>query len=496
MEQSEDLVLMLARAYGLSELIDSGDHRLRRRVTEIRNGLAAGFPLEIVVHGDALRVDGEAVEDPHGFVGEMARDLTAAGVRAVRLSVEASPESLLSFFDGMRPGGGGGGPGAEEAKLAGGLDGITVTFEEVVGGWAGAAGEIETLFGDEDDEEASAEELEPPEPEDAGPVDGLTELVDELLDAPAPERDDLAETLAQRAAALREEGGTEEVAAAVERLVSAAHEGAGGSEALELARQMTSVGVAARLARRLGGVRDEDERTRLIQVASELSSPMAQALADALADHTSERAARRTHIEALVALGEPGTRQAEQMIDDDGPWFMVRNGASILGEVGGDRAIEHLTSALGHDDARVRREAVMALARIGGEDAGALVVGMVDDPDPDVRGAAAMALGVMKVERAVKPLLQRLEEEEEEDVQVQILRALGGLGDPGAVPAIEKRAVASFFSRPPTPLRIAAYKALSDIGTPHAMELLETAAVEKDDEVREAVQTILSAREG
>lgn len=138
----------------------------------------------------------------------------------------------------------------------------------------------------------------------------------------------------------------------------------------------------------------------------------------------------------------------------------------------------------------------MALARIGGEDAGALVVGMVDDPDPDVRGAAAMALGVMKVERAVKPLLQRLEEEEEEDVQVQILRALGGLGDPGAVPAIEKRAVASFFSRPPTPLRIAAYKALSDIGTPHAMELLETAAVEKDDEVREAVQTILSAREG
>jgi HEAT repeat protein len=154
--------------------------------------------------------------------------------------------------------------------------------------------------------------------------------------------------------------------------------------------------------------------------------------------------------------------------------------------------VELITTALAHTDARVRREALLALAKVGGDDAGLLVHGMIEDPDPDVRLAAAMAAGALKVERALKPLLALLENESEESVVAGILRALGQLGDPGAVNAIEKRAVGSFFSRPPTEVRIAAYRALHNIGTPHAKELIRDAAEDKDPEVRGAVRQLLA----
>ncbi|MDX1568664.1 MAG: HEAT repeat domain-containing protein, partial [Longimicrobiales bacterium] len=125
-----------------------------------------------------------------------------------------------------------------------------------------------------------------------------------------------------------------------------------------------------------------------------------------------------------------------------------------------------------------------------------LLLGMVDDPDPDVRAAVATALGALGLDRAVKFLLERLEIESEEKVEVQILRALGALGDPGAVPSIEKRAVGTFFSKPSTPLRVAAYRALGSIGTPRATQLLREARDDRDDDVRRAVRSMLDRREG
>ncbi len=74
-----------------------------------------------------------------------------------------------------------------------------------------------------------------------------------------------------------------------------------------------------------------------------------------------------------------------------------------------------------------------------------------------------------------------------------MIRALGHLGDPGAVPAIEKWAVRSLFSKPPTEARIAAYGALHHIGTPHARQLLEQALEDKDPEVKAAVEDITRA---
>ena len=120
---------------------------------------------------------------------------------------------------------------------------------------------------------------------------------------------------------------------------------------------------------------------------------------------------------------------------------------------------------------------------------------MVADPDPDVRTSVATALGALGVEKAVKPLLRALDDEDRQKAKVAMLRALGALGDPGAVSTIEKHATTGFFSRPAVPVRIAAFRALSSIGTPHAVQLLEEARDDRDEDVRTAVRALLEMRE-
>jgi HEAT repeat protein len=116
---------------------------------------------------------------------------------------------------------------------------------------------------------------------------------------------------------------------------------------------------------------------------------------------------------------------------------------------------------------------------------------MIDDPEADVRAAACRALGALKAEKALRPLLTLLETEKDEDVQVECLKSLGQLGDSGAVPLLEKKAVGGLFSRTSREVRIAAYRALAGIGTPRAKALLEKAAQESDVGIRTVARALL-----
>jgi HEAT repeat protein len=250
--------------------------------------------------------------------------------------------------------------------------------------------------------------------------------------------------------------------------------------------------VLRRLARRLGEERDERRRAEHRRACRVLGEDMAGAIRDELAEST-DRLARRILCDTLVEMGEPGRRVIEEMAQDENR-FLARNAVAILGDVGGDRAAELVTSALANTDARVRREALRSLAKLHVEDSAPLVVGMLEDSDPSVRLAAAVAAGELRVERALRGLIGMLEATSDPDECVPLLRSLGQIGDPGAVSSIEKRAVRSLFSRPRADVRIAAYRALHQIGTPHARRLLNQAVSDKDPEVKAAVKELLHMR--
>lgn len=219
---------------------------------------------------------------------------------------------------------------------------------------------------------------------------------------------------------------------------------------------------------------------------------MATALGRALARNPA-RGARRACVDALIAIGA-GAAPVAARLSEDGRWFVARNGVLVLGEVGGTRAVERVVPALGHPHPRMRLEAVHALGKLGGEAAAQLVYGMIDDPDPEVRLAAALAAGSLRIERALKPLLSLLDRENDPEVVIGVLTALGQLGDAGAVPTMERRAVRSLLSRPPTDVRVAAYRALHAIGSPRARVLLARAADDGDPEVRREVRRLLLMR--
>lgn len=244
-----------------------------------------------------------------------------------------------------------------------------------------------------------------------------------------------------------------------------------------------------RLVADLAVERDDDARHALFDTCARIGLPAATALADALA-RTDDRFARRAYLDALVSMAPTSLPVVEAMLDDP-RWFVVRNGAVALGEIGDARAVGLLTRVLARPEPRVRREVLLALARLGGEDAGQLAYGMLEDPDTDVRAAAAVAVGKLGVDRAVRPLMRMLDQEDDPDLTLAVLHALGHLKDPGAVSAIEKHAVGSFLRRSPPDVRIAAYRALRHIGTPRARRLLNQAVDDRDPSVKAEVRRLL-----
>lgn len=292
----------------------------------------------------------------------------------------------------------------------------------------------------------------------------------------------LARRIREEAATLFAERSLEPLADAAELLARSAPP-SGPSPARDLARELTTPAVSAVLALRLAAARDEARLAELNETFRRLGEEAARALGGALAV-AEDRADRENLVGGLVAMGEVGLDEAERMVKEGNDWGVVRNGVVVLGELGGERAITHLMDTLRHHKPQVRRETVHALGRIGGENAVLLLMSRINDDDEGVRAAVARALGSLGSARVVKTLLARLEEEDSEEVAQEILRALGELGDPGAVPAIEKRAVRSFFSRPSPALRLEAYRALALIGTPHARSLIEQATEDRDPDVR------------
>lgn len=359
----------------------------------------------------------------------------------------------------------------------------------------GLARSIDALFRPTSQQEAWETVADrPPDPADpadpSGPdPDGFLAAVESFVRCDPRDRAGPGRDLPALGVALREAGRLDPLADGVERLALAAGDPPDPALAAA-ARQLVTPGVASRIAVRIGAAEEEARRDELTRVCAVVGHEMVLALLDALTD-AGDRGGRPRLVRALAAMGSDALAVLEQTMET-GRAFQLRNAVAVLGEMGGDRARELVSTTLSHPDAEVRRASLLALARTGGEEAGVLIHGLLEDGDARVRAAAALAAGTLGGERAVRPLVGLLEAEEDEEVVRAVLGALGQLGDPGAVPAVEKRAVGSFFSRPSNEVRIAAYRTLHRIGTPHAMRLLEQAREDKDPEVRTFARKLLS----
>lgn len=196
----------------------------------------------------------------------------------------------------------------------------------------------------------------------------------------------------------------------------------------------------------------------------------------------------------------------------DPDWAVRREAVITLGEMGDERCVEPLIKSLQDGDWQVREVAIEAL-------------GMVGSPavDPlirltrswDHRKAALRALGKIKDERVLDPLINQLRSDEfgedatdalvdlgspaveklvsalgdkDENIRKQAVIALGRIQDPAAIePLVEKLKDKDWFTR------LTAAAALEKIGDERGREAIKPLLKDPDMVVKMRVERILAA---
>ena len=197
---------------------------------------------------------------------------------------------------------------------------------------------------------------------------------------------------------------------------------------------------------------------------------------------------RRGVFQALTGMKE-GTEQLIHMLGHH-QWFVVRNVAELVGELGLEEAVPALARQLDHEDERVRKAVALALAKTGSRSAAEPLRRALKDKSPEVRIQAAVGVGGRKASALAMPLVVAMGEEEDEAVEQELMLALGRIGSPDAVQALIKFAQpgGKLFGRKPTGLRVTAVEALRLAATPAAIGTLEGLGADSDKQVRAAAQ--------
>lgn len=140
--------------------------------------------------------------------------------------------------------------------------------------------------------------------------------------------------------------------------------------------------------------------------------------------------------ESLELIGEPTVEPLIEALNNPNKEIR-RYSARILGEFGDERAINPLIENLRDGNKWVRRDTSGALSKMG-DPATEPLIGLLDDSDWRVRGAAAWGLGRIGNKKAVDPLIKILLEDENGFVRSGAANALGAINDEKAVEPLKK----------------------------------------------------------
>src|SRR5690348_1543750 len=201
----------------------------------------------------------------------------------------------------------------------------------------------------------------------------------------------------------------------------------------------------------------------------------------------------RRHVFTALSQMKEGTDQLIHMLDHP-QWFVGRNVAELIGEIGMEEAVPALAKQIDHQDERVRKAAALSLAKMGTAATAEPLRRALRDKSQEVRIQVALGIGGRKSSALAMPLVVAMEEEKDEAVERELILALGRIASPDAVQALIKFAQPSgrLFGRKPTPLRVAAVEALRIAGTPAAVGTLQGLAGDSDRQVKSAAQAAVA----
>jgi HEAT repeat protein len=242
-----------------------------------------------------------------------------------------------------------------------------------------------------------------------------------------------------------------------------------------------------------GLVRAPGKREQQLAVLTRTGEDGADALIEQLAA-AEDRSERRTYFDALLEL-RAGVPTLLHMLGDP-RWFVARNAAVLLGELGSPEAEQPLSDLLHHDDERVRHAATIALMRLGTPRSMPAIEQALRDSAPQIRMQAATMLVERRGDASPAPLLGALDAEKDDEVRASFYQALAHFATPEAVEKLITAAQPErgLFRRKPVALRIAAIQALAMAGTPQALDALVALQADRDSDVQRAAVEALEKK--
>lgn len=224
----------------------------------------------------------------------------------------------------------------------------------------------------------------------------------------------------------------ESVARVVMTHVGLVNEGPGRLACERVIRQLSRAPVLTLLAKQLPHSTD---RTTLLKLFSRAGDVGASILVDHLLA-TDDAMSRRAYFDSIVAMNVGSTQLFAALTDSR--WYVVRNAAALLGEMGVSHADEHLMALLKNADDRIRIAVARALMRLRTTKALHALHSVIDDTNSEVRRLSAVAFGLSGSSHAnIRPPAARLsaalDKEVDEDAALEMMAALGRLGSADAV---------------------------------------------------------------
>lgn len=258
-------------------------------------------------------------------------------------------------------------------------------------------------------------------------------------------------------------------------------------------RRMLREGVVTLLATRIP---DSTERETLISILARTGEMGGRALVAQLMA-ADDRQSRRSYFDAIIAQ-DSGVTQLREALNDS-RWYVVRNAAALLGEMGMTEADASLIPLLAHLDDRIRIAAARALTRLRTPRGLGALQQRLSDSNSEVRRLAAAAFGLSaSMAGAPKPhsaqLAAALNDEAEEDVSLEMLASLGKLASADAVQRLIRLSMGGVEGPThPAWFRVAALEALVGARGSSAVPTLEVLVTDHEAEVATSARRLLAS---
>ena len=239
---------------------------------------------------------------------------------------------------------------------------------------------------------------------------------------------------------------------------------------------------------------DSTDRDALIAILARSGETGGRALVAQLMA-SEDRPSRRSYFDAIVAQ-DSGVSQLREALADP-RWYVVRNAAALLGEMGMAEADTPLIPLLAHLDERIRIAAARALTRLRTARGLIALQQRLSDTNAEVRRLAAAAFGLASnIAGTPKPhsglLANALASETEEDVALEMIASLGKLASPDAVQRLIRLAMTvTGAASNPDWFRVATLEALVAARGPAAVPTLEVLSGDQSEEVASAARRLL-----